>query len=290
METKSPLRLITMISLIVSLISLIILFLVHSFSRKLQTSTAILQMNCFVAHFLSMLSFLAASFLSFKDIPIWLCKTVAIFAHFSFLAMFGWMNILAWSLFLTIKSLHRQVTCANSHQNNNLVNVDYFGERILCLVLGWVLPLVAVAISFGFDAHAENFMGYGLDRVCWMSWNHRGIIYMFMIPSGFVIVTNTFLVVMSFIFLLRVKVQMNLTIAGRLTVECIFQVVFRASVSMGLEWLLGLVLYILPQSVFLNYAFVFGVGFHGFWLLISTLTLNVFCKPSMSCLKRCFSS
>ena len=123
---------------------------------------------------------------------------------------------------------------------------------------------------------ADAFMMYGVDGMCWMSWQHRGLIYLFLAPSGIALLCNTALVVATALTLFQIrKSQSGLPVSRGLTVECVFSIVTRISVSMGLEWTLGFFLYIAPHCLGLRYAFVLVVGLHGFWILISTLTLGV---------------
>ena len=149
-----------------------------------------------------------------------------------------------------------------------------FGDIIL-YALAWVAPLLLVVIGVGMSAGAENFMDYGSDGLCWMSWKHRGIFYLFVAPSGLALLINIALVVATALSLIQLRsTQSSLPRSRVLTVESIFGVVARISVSMGLEWMLGFVLYYLPGYLALQYGFVLVVGLHGLWLLIATLTLG----------------
>ena len=123
-------------------------------------------------------------------------------------------------------------------------------------------------------------MGYGSDGVCWMSWKHRGIIYLFFMPSGLALILNIALVTATALTLIQIQSTQSALPrqSTSLTVKCIFGIVARISVSMGLEWIMGIILYFAPHHLGLQYAFVLVIGLHGFWLLISTLTLGIWRK------------
>ena len=196
-------------------------------------------------------------------------------AHFFFLSAFSWMNILAWSIFLMISRVQRRVSCAVAGANTN----NYPLHRNFPLfTVGWAVPLLIIFIGVAMDSNGD-FMGYGAGDLCWMSWNHRGIIFLFVLPSGLAILANAVLVTATAVSLIQIRKASALAQPVSLTSECIFHVVFRISIGMGLEWLSGVFLYLIPGSVFLQYTFVLGVGLHGFWLLTSTLTLNTFLIP-----------
>ena len=138
----------------------------------------------------------------------------------------------------------------------------------------WAAPLLLVAVGIWRSNDGENFMGYGSDGACWMSWKHRGIIYLFFIPSGLAMVINITSVAATALSLIQIQSAQS----ASLTVIRIIGIVARISISMGLEWIVGLVLYFAPHHLGLQYAFVLVIGLHGLWLLISTLTLSIWDK------------
>ena len=48
----------------------------------------------------------------------------------------------------------------------------------------------------------------------------------------------------------------------------------RISMVVGLEWISGLLSYLIPTSTVIQYAFVILVSLHGFWVLIAIVTLE----------------
>ena len=72
--------------------------------------------------------------------------------------------------------------------------------------------------------------------------------------------------------LLIMRKQPN--IGNILTGKTVISLLSRVSVAVGLEWISGLLCYFIPSSTIIQYAFVILVSLHGFWVLISTLTLE----------------
>ena len=267
----SILKYLSFASLLISLLSILLILVIYALSPSLRSHFVTLQLHCFSAHVFSILTFMAASFVSFKQIPSWFCRGIAISAHFSFLSIFSWTNILAWSIFIMV---HRMLTQVSTVASGTNLNTSICG--IAFYVTAWAAPLLLVAVGVGLSSVGDNFMDYGSDGLCWMSWKHRGIIYLFLLPSGLALLINIILVSATALSLFQIRsAQAPLLHSRCLTVECIFGVVARMSVSLGLEWMLAFLLYFVPESLSLQYAFVLVVGLHGLWLLVSTLTLRV---------------
>ena len=256
-------------SLLISLLSILLVLIIYVVSPSLRSHFVTLQLHCFSADVFSILTFIIASFASFKQIPGWLCRGIAIAAHFSFLSVFSWRNILAWSIFLMV---HRAKTRVSNIADGT--NFDTSFRGIASYMTAWATPLLLVAVGVGMNIAAENFMDYGSDGLCWMSWKHPGIIYLFLLPSGVALLINIILVIATALSLIHIRsAQAPMLHSSCLTVECIFGVLARMSISLCLEWILAFLMYFLPNYLYLRYAFVLVVGLHGLWLLISTLTL-----------------
>ena len=172
------------------------------------------------------------------------------------------------------------------HRMKKIVAPASDGNRPFATVLdstlyamAWAVPILLVAFGVGMSHRTDDFMDYGLDGVCWMSWKHRGIIYLFIAPSGIALFINIILVIATLICLIQIRsTQSSLLRPRGLAVECIFGIMARISVILGAEWMLGMVLYLIPNSVVMQYTFVLVIGLRGIWLLISTLTLGVWRK------------
>ena len=92
----------TLVGLCSSLISLILTLVLCWKTESFHAKTKHLQTQCFIAHIGAISSFIIAGSVSMRETADWLCKSAAILMQFSFLALFTWMHVMAWSLFMMI--------------------------------------------------------------------------------------------------------------------------------------------------------------------------------------------
>ena len=95
----------------------------------------------------------------------------------------------------------------------------------------------------------------------------------FQIPSGSLLFMNLLLAVGTGI-ILKLITRSQPNIGDTYTGKTIISLCVRASVALGVEWILGLLYYLTPTTTIIQYAFAIVVSLHGFWILISTLTLK----------------
>ena len=253
---------------LMSLACLILVALIHYVAPQLRQHFVALQAQCLVAHSLAVISFTAANFTSLRGLPASLCRGIAAFGHFSFLTVFGWMHAMAWSIFLMLHRTKTKVAVGAGHHQRDS------GAAWWRIVSFWLAPAIPVIVGLGTD---PNFMGYGRDDACWMSWKSPGIVWLYLVPSGVALMGNAllFLGIVYTLIQIRSSQRMALPATTGLTVECMIRVVMRAGVVLGLEWVLGLALFLWPSVTILRYAFVIAVGSHGLWLFIALLTCSV---------------
>ena len=169
-------KLLTITCLFISLLSLLLTVLIYRNTEALQTKIIQLQIHCFVAHIAAILSFIAAGFASFRQTADLVCKIVAIVLHFSFLSVFSWMHIIAWSLFMMILGTRRFLA-------ELVIQSPKWVESFVHYTLGWALPVAIVSCSIILDCYwSPGFMDYGKDGLCWINGNN-GMLHLFLVSN-----------------------------------------------------------------------------------------------------------
>ena len=186
-----------------------------------------LLINLITVLFISQLTFLLAEVFETRTL---VCRVVAIFQHYSWLAYFFLMNATALEMAWRFRSLTGMVMARNQTSNRC---------RLTCLlVYGWmapfflVIPSVVLDIMYNLDLSPR----YGMELGCWLN-NQRALLYFFVIPFSVIVGFNTLLILFTII---RIKIsasQSHMVSQER----SVYQINIRLSTLMGLSWLLGLV-------------------------------------------------
>lgn len=119
---------------------------------------------------------------------IW-CKTFVVLKHFCYLSMFFWMLCLSSTL------LHQAVYLFHSVSKKNYLRFS--------LVLGYVCPLLIVAITFLANKGGAEGSYFSSDT-CWLIYSGllKGSIHTFLIPVGIIVFVNVFSMVVVIMKLL----------------------------------------------------------------------------------------
>ena len=142
----------------------------------LQTKTTPLQLHCFVANLVAILSCFAASLASFRKTVEVVCKIISIVLHLSFLSVFSWMHVIAWSLFTMTLSKTRFLA-------DLLIQPPKWVKILLRYTFGLAVPMIIVLCSVGLDhLWSPGFMDYGKDGLCWIN-TDEGMLYLFLVSN-----------------------------------------------------------------------------------------------------------
>ena len=149
---------------------------IHRSTEALQTEIWQLQVHCWAANFAAILSCTAAGITSLCKTTEFVCKLVAIALHLSFLSVFSWMHLIAWSLFVMIVGRTRFLA-------ELMIQLPNWVKSYLHFTLGWALPVVIVLCGIGLEySWSPGFMGYGKDGLCWINGN-RGMLFLFLVSN-----------------------------------------------------------------------------------------------------------
>ena len=164
----------TLVGLSISLISLIATLIICWKTESFQAKIVRLQIQCFIAHIGAILSFLIAGSVSMRESADWLCKAAAVVMHFSFLAMFSWMHVIAWSVFMMIVGTKRFL-------DQMVIQSPKWVESAAHYALGWCSPVIIVLVSITLEYFCSpGYLGYGKNGRCWIN-EQQGILNLFLV-------------------------------------------------------------------------------------------------------------
>ncbi|XP_076359923.1 uncharacterized protein LOC143252129 [Tachypleus tridentatus] len=159
-----------------------------------------------------------------------LCKCMAIIMHYSFLASFFWMNVLAYDICKTFCSL--KVT-RNVYNNRELIKY---------CIYGWLCPLLIIVIATTIDLFFQDNVispSYG-KTLCWIS-NRMALLIFFAVPLGILVTVNAILFVKTTVQISQFKrhsrVARENTGQGRTRLRLVLYV--KLALVMGLTWTFG---------------------------------------------------
>ncbi|XP_022237592.1 uncharacterized protein LOC111085001 [Limulus polyphemus] len=188
-----------------------------------------------------------------------LCKCMAIIMHYSFLASFFWMNVLAYDICKTFCSL--KVTR----------NVSNNRELMKYCTYGWFCPLLIVATAVTIDlVFQENVIspGYG-KTLCWIS-NRMALLIFFAVPLGILVTVNAILFIKTTVQISRSKrhsrVAHENTGQGRSRLRLVLYV--KLALVMGLTWTFGFMAAIAGSDVLWCFFIVFN-SLQGAFILLA---------------------
>ena len=173
-ESSVGTTILTFVGLGTSLLSLILTLVICWKTESFQEKIVRLQIQCFITHIGAILSFIAAGLIGLRESADWLCQSAAILMHFSFLAMFSWMNVIAWSLFMMIRG-------TKLFLDEMVVQSPKWVESVAHYVFGWSIPMITVLISIVMEyVLSPGYMSYGKDSRCWIN-EYKGMLYLFLV-------------------------------------------------------------------------------------------------------------
>ncbi|XP_038046272.1 adhesion G protein-coupled receptor E3-like isoform X2 [Patiria miniata] len=237
----------TIIGCIISIMALLmaLAFFIFFKHNTLDTERILIHRNLMGALLVAMVTFMIGLYLTNELIP---CKIVAVLQHYLYLAVFCWMLVEGIHLYRLI------VTVYGSEKQ--MAKVYY--------CIGWVLPMVIVAISAG-----VKWTDYGVpDQVCWLN-PVNGLIWAFVGPACAIMLVNFVvlaLVIKTTVMASKVCSQDSLT-----KVKTGLRSSLVLLPMLGITWTIGVITHI--HTIF-EYIFVIMNSFQGLWLVIVCCLLN----------------
>jgi hypothetical protein len=215
------------------------------FRRHLHFEKNFIHINFIIALILALIFFVTGIDSDNKEI----CEIVTVILHYLFLAVFCWMLCEGIFLYLML------VVVFDSGKT--------YWKRFS--VLGWGLPVIIVAISFG-----ARFDDYGKYEYCFLT-HHNGLIYAFIAPMIVILLAN-FLV---FITAVRITVSKVSQVKGQFAaVKSGLRAAAVLMPILGLTWVVGV---FAVDTLSLSLAYVFAIlnSLQGMFVFIFYCLLDV---------------
>ncbi|XP_073444831.1 adhesion G protein-coupled receptor E3-like [Dendrobates tinctorius] len=251
-EHDHGLSIVSHIGLSLSVFCLALSLLTFTLCRSLRSShTSVLTAMCSCL-FLGQLLFLLGIQQTSVEI---LCSIIAGALHFLFLCAFCWMFIESVLLFMTVRNL-RAVNYMTSRRSN---------FPMMCL-LGFGVPTVIVGISAAVQPDA-----YGTITYCWLQ--SPSAVWCFLGPVAVFIVTNTSLLVLTFVLLRNRLTSLNTNVS---TLQNSRMLSFKALAQLfilGCTWGIGYLRFG-NNSPVISYIFTICNSLQGVYIFLVHCVLN----------------
>ena len=255
LRSNFGLAVVSLICLSVSMFGLALTFATYCILPTLRNNPQGKAIICFTAVlFFAQLSFVSSDLAVRGSV---LCKCLAAFQHYCWLASFSWMNIIGFNV-------HRTFT-SNIQSTTNDEKVVLF---LKYNVYGWLSPCIFVVFNIIMElTNIKGFgdFGYGRDGLCWLN-NGISIHALFVSPVAIALVINLGL------FMHTVVVIHKATKAGKRASnkrDSREMVVYaRLSTLMGFTWVFGFITIAVKSDV-VSYIFIVLNATQGFFVCVS---------------------
>ena len=286
--------------LTLSIFSLVITIALYQLIPELHSDYTYYQLNCYVTHLASNIFFFvcSSSFVSRRKVSCYVC---AFILHYSLLSSFTWMLVTGFYVFYTFQLLNRQIGIAAAgnvrllRSSCNLFASNLVGHGlpamfvIICLLCdSWFLP---GSVGYGrYDYHIDNDVGNDevdvdnvSDAFCWIH-GEKGLLTVFIIPSGILLFFNLFIFLGCLYFLLHFHWRngsgnnnnnnnSGLSVTRKAQRRIVFALI-KFLIGLGLQWLFGIAGHFWPEDPWIRYLFIVSVSAHGVLILVTTLMLK----------------
>ncbi|KAK3700068.1 hypothetical protein QZH41_004362 [Actinostola sp. cb2023] len=250
----TPLIILTYIGFSISILCLVFVLVIYSLFPTLRTIPGINLMNLSSALLVAHVLWLAGSGLT---IPGKGCTAIAVVLHYSFLASFMWMSIMAFDTWRAFSNK----SCRSSRN-------DKQGKRrriAFTMAIGWIPLVIFLSVFVGLDQSNVVAIRYGGEKGCWIN-NSWANLYFFAIPVAVSLVWNLvfFSLVVRSIKKVREQSQM---VTSQHQARRDSTVYARIAALMGFTWVFG---FVAPfTSLYLMYPFVILNTLQGLFIAVA---------------------
>ena len=248
--------------LLLSVVSLIIIITMKLLMPELRSNFSYCEMNCYLIYLISnIFLFVSACAESVKTA----CILSAVVLHFALMSSFSWMVVIGSHILKALYYLNVHINVLGL--NNPLSPVSICKKYVLPHILGHLVPAIFVTFCFICDLWLQpGLMSYGQGSFCWID-NTKGLLKMFIIPSGVLMLVNVLVFVVCVFFLAHFR-MMNQSFPRDTHMVIIL---LKLLIGSGAQWLLGVAAHFYPENETLMFSFILLVSLHGFLILVSTL-------------------
>ncbi|XP_033645444.1 adhesion G protein-coupled receptor L1-like isoform X1 [Asterias rubens] len=183
------------------------------------------------------------------------CKIIALFLHYFYLSVFGWM---------LVEGVHLYMKVVKVYGSENIKMYRY-------VLIGWVAPAIICAISLG-----ANNKGYGTDRCCWLD-TDGGMIWAFAAPILVVGLMNTVVLVTVLRIVMKSAQMQNNNNMDH--IKCGAKGAMVLLPILGVTWLFGLMNSV---NIVFQYLFTGLNSFQGLFIFFIQCVFNSEVKAAFS--------
>lgn len=247
------------IGLLISIACLLIHLIIYSLLPKLHNLPGKILICLSLSLLIAQMFFLLGAYDPYTST--WHCNMIGIIIHFSYLAAFFWMNVMAFDIYLTFC----QTRSRSIHSHTFLKYSMY----------GWISPLLIIIAGLIMNylySHSLYSPNYG-KSICWIS-QKRGLFVFFALPLFVLLFINLilfFLTARSLLITTRETKMVN-----KFSDKVRFFLYIKIALLLGLTWIFGFVATLTNVS-FLWYPFIIFNSLQGAFIFLSfTMKKKVF--------------
>jgi hypothetical protein len=185
------------------------------------------------------------------------CVAIAVILHFTFLASFAWMSIIAFSTWKAFSS------AGNIGMSSDK---EYRQKRIRrTLAVGWLPVLSLVVICLTIDQSGVVEISYGGPKGCWIN---KGLanLFIFVLPLAVSVIWNAVFFGLTVKAIYKAKKQARM-VTEQLENRRNSSVYIKIAVLMGFTWIFGFLA--LLESTYFEYPFVIFNTLQGVYIALA---------------------
>ncbi|XP_043940493.1 adhesion G protein-coupled receptor E1-like [Protopterus annectens] len=253
LQDETPLAIISYIGLTLSVICLVISVLTFWLCHSIKNVTTTQLLNLCVSLLVADVIFLFGISRTSNEK---LCRAIAVFLHYFFLACFCWMCLGALQLYLKVQHL-KAVSVFRTHVM----------RRKYLYPVGYGLPAIIVAISA-----AISPQHYGTKKLCWLEIK-SGFIWSFMGPVCFIVLVNIFLFSKTIYTLQQHFSSLNKDVSTIKNTKVLLFKAIAQFLVLGCTWIFGIFQF-RQEMLFMSYLFTLLNSFHGIFMFLLYCVAN----------------
>ncbi|XP_071831345.1 uncharacterized protein [Apostichopus japonicus] len=259
---SAALSLLSLIGLGISTAALICTILILMWLPSLKSDRVLIHKHLVIALIIAQVLFMSTAGAVRHEL---ICKLVAIFMHYFYLAVFVWMLIEGVHLYLEIVQVFSRF--------------DGKSKTVYYIIGGWGFPFIIVAVSV-----AIRWRSYGEGQGCWLSIDD-GLIWAFLGPVVVVILVNFLILLMVVRVVYRASSARGKEDAEYKHLTAALKGALFLLPLLGLSWVIGF-MSVNEGTLVFQYLFVIFNSLQGFFIFLFYCAIN---KEVRGALSRRFS-
>ena len=246
----------TLVCTIISVLCLILTLITYSFFQELRTQPGINTMALVTCLIVAQALFQFGIGQS-DSVPDWICKTIGVLIHFSWLMVLFWMNVCSVHMFLVFIAIQK-ITVRKKSLKQTVIYTVY------TVLASGIMVVINIVVSL--SRQDMGGIGYG-GKVCYIT-DYRMVGYVFAVPVGVIVVVNLALFIAVVIKMWRLPAVNSETKHTR----NYFAIYAKLSTLTGITWAFGFahaftgitaleyvfIIFNASQGTFISLAFVFN--------------------------------